>query len=73
MERLKASNAVLSRFVCTAARIGCAFFVASSAEYVNTIRSQLKGIIRPMWSNPPVEGARIVTTVLNNPALFSEW
>jgi aspartate aminotransferase len=59
--------------LCVASRIGCAFFVASSAEYVNTIRSQLKAIIRPMWSNPPVQGARIVTTVLNNPALLAEW
>jgi aspartate/tyrosine/aromatic aminotransferase len=56
-----------------ASRIGCTFLVASSAEYVNTLRSQLKAIIRPMWSNPPVEGARIVTTVLSNPALLAEW
>ena len=56
-----------------ASRIGCAFLVGNSAEYVNTIRSQLKAIIRPMWSNPPVQGARIVTTVLSNPALLAEW
>ena len=69
----KISYLFISRFICTASRIGSAFLVASSAEYVNTIRSQFKAIIRPMWSNPPVQGARIVTAVLNNPALLGEW
>lgn len=54
-------------------RIGCAFFVVNDAGPVEPIRSQMKAIIRPMWSNPPAHGARIVTTVLNNPALLAEW
>merc|ERR1712083_993816 len=37
------------------------------------IKSQLKAIIRPWYSNPPNHGARIVATVLNNDALFNEW
>lgn len=54
-------------------RIGCAFFVTNDTRQVEPIRSQLKAIIRPMWSNPPAHGARIVTTILNNPALIAEW
>jgi len=44
----------------------------TSSEAMNTL-SQLKTIVRPMYSNPPNHGARIVATILNNPALESEW
>ena len=37
------------------------------------VMSQLKIVIRPMYSNPPINGARIVETVLNTPALRKEW
>ncbi|CAB3982763.1 Aspartate aminotransferase, cytoplasmic [Paramuricea clavata] len=70
---LGVAQSFAKNFGLYSSRIGCSFLVASSAEYVNTLRSQLKAIIRPMWSNPPVEGARIVTTVLSNPALLTEW
>ena len=36
-------------------------------------KSQLKRLARPMYSNPPIHGARIVTNVVGNPALFDEW
>lgn len=37
------------------------------------VKSQLKRIARPMYSNPPIHGARIVANVVGNPSLFSEW
>ena len=37
------------------------------------IKSQLEIICRTCWSNPPAHGSRIIASVLNNPALFSEW
>ncbi|KAF9681284.1 hypothetical protein SADUNF_Sadunf06G0209700 [Salix dunnii] len=37
------------------------------------VKSQLKRIARPMYSNPPVHGARIVANVVGDPALFNEW
>ena len=30
-------------------------------------------IIRPMYSNPPSNGARIVAHVLSSPDLYAEW
>lgn len=54
-------------------RAGALSIVASSAEEANAIVSQLKLIIRPMYSNPPAHGARIVSTVLSDPTLFKEW
>jgi len=33
----------------------------------------VKGIARPMYSNPPIHGARIVDIVLNDPKLTASW
>jgi aspartate aminotransferase len=30
-------------------------------------------IVRPMYSNPPSNGARIVAHVLSTPELYDEW
>lgn len=35
--------------------------------------SQLKIIARPMYSNPPMHGARLVSTILSNPELNQLW
>lgn len=35
--------------------------------------SQIKILIRPMYSNPPIHGARIVAEILGDPTLKAEW
>jgi aspartate aminotransferase len=35
--------------------------------------SQIKILIRPMYSNPPVHGARIAARILNQPDLRALW
>ena len=37
------------------------------------MKSQLKRLARPMYSNPPVHGARVVASVVGDSALFNEW
>lgn len=37
------------------------------------MKSQLKRIARPMYSNPPVHGARIVANVVGDAKMFDEW
>lgn len=37
------------------------------------VRSQLKAVIRPMYSSPPAHGARIVAGVLGDPANYRAW
>lgn len=37
------------------------------------VKSQMKRLARPMYSNPPVHGARIVANVVGDPKLFNEW
>lgn len=54
-------------------RVGCLSIVCRSAEVAEAVTSQLKIIIRPMYSNPPTSGARIVATILNDKALYDEW
>jgi aspartate aminotransferase len=54
-------------------RVGQLLFVVKSPEDVVKIRTQLVMIVRETWSNPPAHGGRIVSTVLNTPALYQEW
>jgi aspartate aminotransferase len=54
-------------------RVGTLGFVLQSQEDIARIMSQLKIVIRRMYSNPPRTGAQIASTVLNNPELNAEW
>jgi aspartate/tyrosine/aromatic aminotransferase len=54
-------------------RIGCASIVCRSPAIAAAVDSQMRIVVRPMYSNPPVHGARIVVKVLGNPQLFEEW
>ncbi|GMH07048.1 hypothetical protein Nepgr_008888 [Nepenthes gracilis] len=56
-----------------AERIGAINVVCSSADAVARVKSQLQRLARPMYSNPPVHGAKIVTNVVGDPDLFNEW
>lgn len=37
------------------------------------VKSQLQQLARPMYSNPPVHGALIVSTILGDPDLKNLW
>ncbi|KAL6751353.1 aspartate aminotransferase [Haematococcus lacustris] len=54
-------------------RVGATNVVCSSPEAAKRVLSQLKRIARPMWSNPPLHGARIAAEVVNDSSLFEEW
>lgn len=41
--------------------------------YIFRVKSQLKRLARPMYSNPPIHGAKIVANVVGDPTLFNEW
>ncbi|KAI3716710.1 hypothetical protein L1987_67776 [Smallanthus sonchifolius] len=56
-----------------AERVGAINVLCSSADAAVRVKSQLKRIARPMYSNPPVHGARIVANVVGNPDFFNEW
>ena len=54
-------------------RVGAFSLVAVDQEEKARVESQLKIIIRPMYSNPPLHGARIANTILANKDLYKEW
>jgi aspartate aminotransferase len=54
-------------------RVGGVHFVTSSPEEKERVLSQLKILIRPIYSNPPLYGARIAETILTNPELTQLW
>lgn len=54
-------------------RVGAFSLVCSSSEEQQKVMSQIKIVVRPTYSNPPLAGARIAATILNNPGLRSSW
>lgn len=54
-------------------RVGCLSVLCASQVETRAVESQLKGIARPMYSNPPMHGALIVATILGDPALKAQW
>jgi aspartate aminotransferase len=54
-------------------RVGAFSLTTADAGEKARVDSQLKIVIRPMYSNPPLHGARIASTILGNPALYEEW
>jgi len=54
-------------------RAGCASVITGSADAAKSCMTQLCAIIRPMYSNPPAHGARIVKAVLGNAQNYKAW
>jgi aspartate aminotransferase len=54
-------------------RVGALSIICRSADVAGKVESQLKLVIRPMYSNPPLHGASIVATILRSQELFHEW
>ncbi|KAF3909689.1 hypothetical protein AA313_de0208385 [Arthrobotrys entomopaga] len=58
-------------------RAGCFHYVAAPSpaaeDLTKRVASQLAILTRSEISNPPIYGAKIAATVLNDPALFEEW
>ncbi|KAL1849226.1 aspartate transaminase aat1 [Paecilomyces lecythidis] len=54
-------------------RVGAFSLVCESAEEKKRVDSQIKILARPLYSNPPIHGARIASTIMNDPALNKQW
>ncbi|KAJ1831834.1 aspartate transaminase aat1 [Coemansia sp. RSA 2711] len=54
-------------------RVGTFSIVGADAAERDRLLSQLKILVRPLYSNPPVHGARIAAEVLTQPELRQEW
>jgi aspartate aminotransferase len=54
-------------------RIGALSFLCNNKTEAEAVESQLKILVRPVYSNPPITGARIVQTILQDKELTGLW
>lgn len=54
-------------------RVGAFTLVAQTEQIAETAFSQVKAIIRSIYSNPPAHGSAVVTHILGNTELRAEW
>ncbi|MEM7783805.1 MAG: amino acid aminotransferase [Planctomycetota bacterium] len=66
-------NSFSKNFGLYAERVGGITAVTFGADTAKAIQSQIKSTIRTMYSNPPLHGGSIVSTVLNDPELRQQW
>lgn len=59
--------------IFTGERVGGFTVVCGDVDEAKRVESQLKILIRPIYSNPPMNGARIASTILSTPDLRSLW
>lgn len=54
-------------------RVGSLHFVLKSPGNVPGVVSQLKKVVRAMYSSPPVHGATVASMILSDPVAFKQW
>ncbi|KAK9689957.1 hypothetical protein RND81_09G094200 [Saponaria officinalis] len=54
-------------------RVGCLSVLCENEKQAVFVKSRLQQIARPMYSNPPVHGALLVSIILSDPDLKKLW
>lgn len=54
-------------------RIGMVHVVCKNEDRAKVVNSQMKMVIRPMYSSPPLHGALLVSKILGDPGMFNQW
>lgn len=54
-------------------RAGAFSIIGESKDEADRVMSQIKILIRALYSNPPINGARIVTEILGDSKLRADW
>ena len=67
------SSSCSKNFALYRDRVGSLSIVSKDAATSSTVRSQANNIVRTMYSMPPDHGAAIVSRILADSALRSEW
>jgi aromatic-amino-acid transaminase len=67
------ANSYAKSFSIYRERCGALSVVTGSSKEASNVLSQLKRIIRTIYSSPPSYGAQVVSLVLNTPELQSLW
>lgn len=72
-DRLFLAQSFSKNFGLYGERAGTLSVMCSDESEVEKVTSRIKQVARPMYSNPPINGARIVDTVLGDAKLFESW
>lgn len=70
---LVVSNSFSKIFSLYGERVGGLSVVSASAQVAANVHGQLKATVRRNYSSPPSHGARLVSIVLNDEALRTQW
>ena len=54
-------------------RFGMVHIVTTDSGIAERVMSQLKMVIRPMYSSPPIHGAKIAARILSDEILYAMW
>jgi aspartate aminotransferase/aromatic-amino-acid transaminase len=54
-------------------RIGALSIVGSTKDAAMNVYNHVRHLIRANYSNPPLDGAAVITEILRDPALFQMW
>jgi aspartate aminotransferase, mitochondrial len=73
MDRVTAMLNILQNMGLYGERVGAFSLTTESQDEKARVDSQLKILIRPLYSNPPVHGARIAAAILSDPKLNAQW
>jgi aspartate aminotransferase len=72
-DRIMLCQSYAKNFGLYGQRAGCFSVVTDSPSEQKIVMSRLKQMARNLYSNPPIYGARVVDTVLSDPALTKMW
>ena len=67
------ANSFAKNFSIYAERCGGLSVICSDAKQAELVLGQLKFTVRRNYSSPPLHGAMVISTILNDPALRAEW
>ena len=73
MEELVICSSFSKNFGLYAERVGAATLITGSSKQSAAVLSQAKACARSFYSNPPMHGAAVVTTVLQDAELRARW
>jgi aspartate/tyrosine/aromatic aminotransferase len=54
-------------------RAGALSVVTGNSKETDIVMSRIKQLARPIYSNPPIHGARLINIVLEDKELTAEW
>ncbi|MFV9475281.1 aromatic amino acid transaminase [Advenella sp. RU8] len=67
------ANSFSKNFSFYAERCGALSVVCQNTLEADRVLGQIKLLVRRIYSNPPLHGARMISDVLNDPELFAMW